>query len=160
MFCKMCLNSHLSASTRSTADMLTFGQELRQPLDLAGGMGPEAPATTSVAAMFNGKPRAGNSREFPVSRETGGKFSGLGNSRVTGISRFPGIPVSREFPVKNARAADRNVHSCQLRVILSCVPVVQWQLRAFETTQTCTHEHVLGGQGCELCVCIECVAVA
>ena len=49
MFCEMCLNSHLSASTRSTADMLTFGQELRQPLDLAGGMGPEAPAATSVA---------------------------------------------------------------------------------------------------------------
>ena len=105
-------------------------------------------------AMFNGKPRAGNSREFPVSRETGGKFSGLGNSRVTGISRFPGngnsrgtgnsrttgipepreFPGKREFPVKNARAADRNVHSCQLRVILSCVAVVQWQLRAFETT--------------------------
>ena len=51
VFCKMCLNSHLSASTRSTADMLTFGQELRQPLDLAGGMGPEAPTTTSVAGV-------------------------------------------------------------------------------------------------------------
>ena len=102
--------------------------------------------------MFNGKPRAGNSREFPVSRETGGKFSGLGNSRGTGNSRAAGnsrttgipepreipeareFPGKREFPVKNARAADRNVHSCQLRVILSCVPVVQWQLRAFETT--------------------------
>ena len=31
--------------------MLTFGQELRQPLDLAGGMGPEAPAATSVAGV-------------------------------------------------------------------------------------------------------------
>ena len=51
IFCKMCLNSHLSASTRSTADMLTFGQELCQPLDLAGGMGPEAPTTTSVAGV-------------------------------------------------------------------------------------------------------------
>ena len=51
MFCEMCLNSHLSARTRSTADMLTFGQELRQPLDLAGGMGPEAPAATSVAGV-------------------------------------------------------------------------------------------------------------
>ena len=51
MFCEMCLNSHLSASTRSTADMLTFGQELHQPLDLAGGMGPEAPAATSVAGV-------------------------------------------------------------------------------------------------------------
>ena len=51
MFCEMCLNSHLSASTKSTANMLTFGQELRQPLDLAGGMGPEAPAATSVAGV-------------------------------------------------------------------------------------------------------------
>ena len=33
------------------ADMLTFGQELRQPLDLAGGMGPEAPATKPVAGV-------------------------------------------------------------------------------------------------------------
>ena len=41
--------------------------------------------------MFNGKPRAGNSREFPVSRETGGKFLDLGNSRVSGISRGSGI---------------------------------------------------------------------
>ena len=31
--------------------MLTFGQELCQPLDLAGGMGPEAPAATSVAGV-------------------------------------------------------------------------------------------------------------
>ena len=31
--------------------MLTLGQELRQPLDLAGGKGPEAPATTSVAGV-------------------------------------------------------------------------------------------------------------
>ena len=37
--------------------------------------------------MFNGKPRAGNSREIPVARETGGKSLSLGNSRVTGISR-------------------------------------------------------------------------
>ena len=41
-------------------------------------------------AMFNGKPRAGNSREIPVSRETGGKSLSLGNSRVTGISRGSG----------------------------------------------------------------------
>ena len=32
--------------------MLTFGQELRQPLDLAGGMGPEAPTATSVAGVI------------------------------------------------------------------------------------------------------------
>ena len=51
MFCKMCLNSHLSASTKLNADMLMFGQKLRQLLDLAGGMGPEAPATTSVAGV-------------------------------------------------------------------------------------------------------------
>ena len=31
--------------------MLTFGQQLRQPLDLAGGMGPEAPAAISVAGV-------------------------------------------------------------------------------------------------------------
>ena len=31
--------------------MLTFGQELHQPLDLAGGMGPEAPAATSMAGV-------------------------------------------------------------------------------------------------------------
>ena len=122
----------------------------------------------------------GNGREILGAREFPsygnfpfpGNSRGTGNSRAAGNSRTTGIPEprefpearefpgKREFPVKNARAADRNVHSCQLRVILSCVPVVQWQLRAFETTQTCTHEHVLGGQGCELCVCIECVAVA
>ena len=33
--------------------MLKFGQELRQPLDLAGGMGPEAPAATSVAGVVH-----------------------------------------------------------------------------------------------------------
>ena len=43
-----------------------------------------------VPVMFNGKPRAGNSREIPVSRETGGKSLSLGNSRVTGISRGSG----------------------------------------------------------------------
>ena len=31
--------------------MLTFGQELRQSLDLAGGMGSEAPAATLVAGV-------------------------------------------------------------------------------------------------------------
>ena len=31
--------------------MLMFGEELCKPLDLAGGMGPEAPATTSVAGV-------------------------------------------------------------------------------------------------------------
>ena len=31
--------------------MLMFGQELCQPLDLAGGMGPEAPAATAVAGV-------------------------------------------------------------------------------------------------------------
>ena len=51
MFCEMCLNSHLSASIRSTADMLMLGQELCQPLDLAGGMGPEPPAATAVAGV-------------------------------------------------------------------------------------------------------------
>ena len=51
MFCKMCLNSHLSASTKSTADMLMFGQELCQPLDLAGGMGTEAPVATAVVGV-------------------------------------------------------------------------------------------------------------
>ena len=89
-----------------------------------------------------------------------GNSHGTGNSCTVGIPEPRVFPGKREFPVKNACAADRNVRYCQLRVILSCVPVVQWQLRAFETTQTCTHEHVLGGQGCELCVCIECVAVA
>ena len=34
--------------------MLMFGQELRQLIDLAGGMGLEAPATTSVAGMVRG----------------------------------------------------------------------------------------------------------
>ena len=57
--------------------------------------------------MFNGKPWAGNSREFPVSQETGGKFLDLGNSRATGNSReflgnFLGIsweyPKIQEFP--------------------------------------------------------------
>ena len=67
-----------------------------------------------------------------LGREIPGNFPFPG--KRAGNSRGSGIPVSREFPVKNARAADRNVHSCQLRVILSCVAVVQWQLRAFETT--------------------------
>ena len=69
-------------------------------------------------AMFNGKPRAGNSREFPVSRETGGKFFGprefpsfrnfprFGNfpshGKFPNLGKCPGIsrefPVSREFP--------------------------------------------------------------
>ena len=31
--------------------MLMFGQELRQPLDLAGGMAPEAPTAMSVAGV-------------------------------------------------------------------------------------------------------------
>ena len=59
----------------------------------------------SVAAMFNGKPRAGNSREFPVSRETGGKFLDLGNSRVSGISReFPyGKFPGGKFPRPHGR---------------------------------------------------------
>ena len=36
-------------------DALTYGQELRQPLDLAGGMGPEAPAATEAAAAVREK---------------------------------------------------------------------------------------------------------
>ena len=44
----------------------------------------------SVAVMFNGKPRAGNSQEIPISQETGEKSLNLGNSRVTGISRGSG----------------------------------------------------------------------
>ena len=43
-----------------------------------------------VTVMFKGKPRAGNSREIPVSRETGEKSLSLGKSRVTGISRGSG----------------------------------------------------------------------
>ena len=31
--------------------MLTFGQDLCQPLDLAGGMGPESPTATAVAGV-------------------------------------------------------------------------------------------------------------
>ena len=49
--------------------------------------------------MFNGKPRAGNFWEMPVSRETGGKSLSLGNSRVTGIPVAREIPVLREIPV-------------------------------------------------------------
>ena len=35
-----------------------------------------------TTVMFNVKPWAGNSREIPVSRETGGKSLSLGNSRI------------------------------------------------------------------------------
>ena len=42
------------------------------------------------AVMFNGKPRAVNSREIPVSRETDGKSLSLPNSLVMGISRSSG----------------------------------------------------------------------
>ena len=35
-----------------------------------------------LPGRFNGKPRAGNSREIPVSRETGGEILSLGNSRI------------------------------------------------------------------------------
>ena len=56
-----------------------------------------ARAVGAQAAMFNGKPRAGNSREIPVSRETGGKFSDLGNSPYLG--KFPGnFPYLGNFP--------------------------------------------------------------
>ena len=48
----MCLNAHQSHSMQQTADDLIYGQELRQPLNLAGGMGPEAPAITEVAGMM------------------------------------------------------------------------------------------------------------
>ena len=50
LFYEMSLNGHLQSSTQQTPDALTYGYELRQPLDLAGGMGPEAPAATEVAA--------------------------------------------------------------------------------------------------------------
>ena len=43
-----------------------------------------------LPGMFNGKPWAGNSREFLISREMGGKSLSLGNSRVKGISRGSG----------------------------------------------------------------------
>ena len=44
-----------------------------------------------VAGMFNGKPRAGNFREIPVSWEMGGKSLSLGKSRATGISCSSGV---------------------------------------------------------------------
>ena len=67
------------------------------------------------AAMFNGKPRAGNSGNFPFPGKRAGnsRVSGIpdlrefsvswefpvpGNSRGTGISRTTGIPVPRAFP--------------------------------------------------------------
>ena len=55
IFCEMSLNSHLQSSTQQTPDALTYGQELCQPLDLAGGMGPEAPAATEAAAAVREK---------------------------------------------------------------------------------------------------------
>ena len=45
------------------------------------------PFELDCPGRFNGKLRVGNSREIPVSRETGGKSLSLRNSQVTGISR-------------------------------------------------------------------------
>ena len=55
LFCKMSLNGYLQSSTQRMPNALTYGQELHQPLDLAGGMGPEAPTATEVAATVQEK---------------------------------------------------------------------------------------------------------
>ena len=67
-------------------------------------------------AMFNRKPQAGNSREFPGSWETGGKFSDLGNfpylgkfpnhGKFPGNGKFLGIPVW-EIPGREISQASR-----------------------------------------------------
>ena len=52
--CERCLNAHVSRSTGQSPDELTFGQALREPLDVALG-GPEAPAATEAAKKVREK---------------------------------------------------------------------------------------------------------
>ena len=49
LFCEMCINSHASSSTTMSPNLLTFGQEVQEPLDLVTGVGAEAPAAVEVA---------------------------------------------------------------------------------------------------------------
>ena len=51
----MSLNGHLQSSIQQMPDALTYVYSLRQPLDLASGMGPEAPAAIEVAATVREK---------------------------------------------------------------------------------------------------------
>ena len=45
----MCLNAHVQASTGTSPNELTFGQSLREPLDLVEGIGPDVPAAAEVS---------------------------------------------------------------------------------------------------------------
>ena len=45
----MCINSYASSSTIISPNLLTFGQEVQEPLDLVKSIGAEAPATVEVA---------------------------------------------------------------------------------------------------------------
>ena len=53
LFCEMCINSHASSSTTMSPNLLTFGQEVQEPLDLVTGIGAKAPATVEVAYRVN-----------------------------------------------------------------------------------------------------------
>ena len=49
VFCEMCLNAHVQASTGTSPNELTFGQSLHEPLDLVEGIGPDVPAAAEVS---------------------------------------------------------------------------------------------------------------
>ena len=38
LFCEMCLNSHANSSTSMSPNLLTFGQEVHEPLDFVEGL--------------------------------------------------------------------------------------------------------------------------
>ena len=48
-FCEMCINSHASSSTTMLPNLLTFGQEVQEPLNLVTSIGDKAPAAVEVA---------------------------------------------------------------------------------------------------------------
>ena len=45
----MYINSHATSSTTMSPNLLTFGYEVQEPLDLVKGVGAEAPAALEVA---------------------------------------------------------------------------------------------------------------
>ena len=49
----MCINSHAISSTTILPNLLTFGQEVQEPLDLVTSVGVEAPAAVEVADQIH-----------------------------------------------------------------------------------------------------------
>ena len=55
----MCLNAHIQASTSISPNELTFGQRIREPLDVVEGIGTYVLAATEVSQKKLGAAKLG-----------------------------------------------------------------------------------------------------